>query len=858
MTGDFTSAPLRASDRWTAARMQQGRVLLDTDWNLNIDGPARDARELALDTFGPAGVPAGSLAFEISYVGGVLTIGAGTMWIGGMLARNPAATTYAAQAEIPALPDEGTAQFYLDAFLEEVQAAEDTDLLDPALDNVDTTTRTQVGWRVRAHETKGTACSSAGLPAPLSTGLLDVVRTSAPVTADPCAPPDDPRGKLPDGLLRIEVIDGGDETSARFAWSYADGGDAVAAKVAGKAVTLAPSPAVTFAPNDVVEVSTLARRADRRDHGPLFNVDAVTPQAGGDLVTLGAASAVAGNPPGTCLRRWDGQVVGAAAAVTATLGGADVGIAFTAHPGTYEVGDWWGVRVRGSAADAVETLTAAPPDGVLHALAPLAEVDLGQKQVVADCRRPFVPLTEIRGGTCTVTAFPGDDLQAALDSLPATGGELCLAAGLYPLRATLTVRSKKRVVIIGVGPSTVLRVTGHESVLSAILCDDIEVTHLRAEAGQPGEPSSPPGEQHLLGALSFYGCNGVRVHDCEVFNPDSTGRAQSGVYVAPGGDGVLPDSVEIEGNRLEIGNQQVGVLVISAAHVLVTGNTIGLLPLVREPRPTRQVAKQLAHYVASHVMTDASKGGDAVRLPGEQTLNIGGSTQVRRLAAEFGAQVSPNALKKAGTSRVALERFTSVALLEPDKIELSKATAAFLVNAARSASGVGQGIVVGGERAFRVRIEGNRVADVIQGIHVGLGGGKGDDQTAGQVVISGNTIENLVPFFWARQRHAIYVGSSASTTLLDNHAHLARGVLSRLGEIRPTPVEAMRIWGRLGPWLQVRGVDLTGAYAVGVRIEDTSDAKSARAVQHVSDVLNLNGPKALEAPASVSFERCVP
>jgi len=57
MTGDFTSVPLRATDRWTAARMQQGRVLLDTDWNLNLDGPARDERQLALDAIGPAGVP---------------------------------------------------------------------------------------------------------------------------------------------------------------------------------------------------------------------------------------------------------------------------------------------------------------------------------------------------------------------------------------------------------------------------------------------------------------------------------------------------------------------------------------------------------------------------------------------------------------------------------------------------------------------------------------------------------------------------------------------------------------------------------------------------------------------------------
>jgi hypothetical protein len=260
-------------------------------------------------------------------------------------------------------------------------------------------------------------------------------------------------------------MDGGTETTARFAWSYADGGDAVAAKVSGTAVSLGPSPSIVFAPGDLVEISTLARREDRRDHGPLFSVSAVTPQPGGDLVTLSSPSALTGNPPGTCLRRWDGEQVGAATPTTATLAGTDVGIAFTAHPGSYEVGDWWGVRVRGSASDAVETLTAAPPDGVLHAVTPLAVVDLGKPAVLTDCRHTFTPLGSVRS-TCTVTRFPGDDLQAGLDALPASGGELCLAAGRYVLAAPLTVSDKKGIVITGVGPATVLSIPSHEATTS--------------------------------------------------------------------------------------------------------------------------------------------------------------------------------------------------------------------------------------------------------------------------------------------------------------------------------------------------------------------------------------------------------
>ena len=101
MTGDMTSVPLRAEDRWTSARLQQGRVLLDTDWNLDLDGPARDARRLAADTIGPAGVPVGSSAFQVSLAGGALSVGAGTMWVDGLLARNPADLSYADQAQIP-------------------------------------------------------------------------------------------------------------------------------------------------------------------------------------------------------------------------------------------------------------------------------------------------------------------------------------------------------------------------------------------------------------------------------------------------------------------------------------------------------------------------------------------------------------------------------------------------------------------------------------------------------------------------------------------------------------------------------------------------------------------------------------
>jgi hypothetical protein len=871
MTGDFTSVPLRASDRWMSARMQEGRVLLDTDWNLNIDGPARDTRELVSDTIGPCGVPAGSSAFQVHFVGNDLVISAGNIWIGGMLARNPADLHYTAQPQIDPLKSDGLALIYLDAFLEEVQAAEDpADLLDPALDGVDTTTRQRVGWRVRAARTSSHTCTTKGLPAGNGTGLLDVAQTAPPVASDPCAPPDDPRAKLPDGLLRIEVIDGGNEQTARFAWSYSDGGDAVAARVAGTAVTLVPSPSIAFAPGDLVEVSTLARREDRQNHGPLFSVADVTPQAGGALVTLGAPSSLTGNPPGTCLRRWDGQSVGAAGGVSATFAGADVGISFTAHAGSYLVGDWWGVRVRGSASDAVQTLTAAPPDGVVHAIAPLAVVDLGKHAVLTDCRPTFPTLTSIRGGTCTVTAFPGDDLQAAINKLPAAGGELCLAAGTYDLPATLWLRRKTRVVVTGVGPATILRIQKKEIALGVEGCDDFEIKDLRIEGGQPHtpEPGLAPGDKHLFGALTVLGSAGVRVHDCEFSCPDSAGRAQSCIYVAPSPkQGTPPDDVEIVRNRLEVGSQQTGILVISSAETEVRENfvTLSAPPQGLPSKIPAWVADEFARYIASHVVDDKTPDATAVPLQNGKTITVGGHPLLTDLITELVSKATDAQIGTAGSPRAALLKVARQAVLAPEKSGLDRTRLRLINESLTLTRWVGQGIVVAGSDARRVRIIGNEVQQVLQGIHVGVGASD-EPQYSGQVVINGNFVDCLVPFYWSRQRHAIYVGSSFSTTLIDNHADLTRGqsAKSYVADLPVTPVEAVRIWGSLGQWLQVRGVDLTGVFAIGVHIVDTdpppprSFVPRRKTLRYVSDVLNADGAHGVVAPDYVTTERCIP
>ena len=97
MTGDYTKVPLRLDDRWTGARMQQGRVLLDHEWNLNLDASARAAQAAAADIIGFAGVVAGTPDFEVAVTpSGTLDLNVqpGRIWVAGMLAFAPAPFTY--------------------------------------------------------------------------------------------------------------------------------------------------------------------------------------------------------------------------------------------------------------------------------------------------------------------------------------------------------------------------------------------------------------------------------------------------------------------------------------------------------------------------------------------------------------------------------------------------------------------------------------------------------------------------------------------------------------------------------------------------------------------------------------------
>lgn len=588
MNGDYTKVPLRAGDRWTAARMQQGRVLLDHEWNLNLDASSRVQRVEAFDVIGAAGVRDGDDDFGVSLVttDGVVTdlaIAAGHIWAGGEFALAPADFRYADQPGIDPLPQQGKIVVYLDLFDEHVQPGERPDLIDPALQPIDTAARTRVGYRVRVVATEELTGRDAWRVASASLiGGSDATLGIAPVApggsgGDPCAPPADPAGALPDGLLSVEVLDGGDATKARFAWSF-DNGATVAPVLTPPTtaddVLVATTPAAVFAPNDLVELSWLGRRADRIDHGDLYTVTAVTPGQDGTHLAL-ARTAGLGVPPtgaeGLAVRRWDG-LTAAGATTTVSFRGRDYLTIQPGATGTFQVGDWWGARVRDGGND-IEARTDAPPDGILHGFVQLAYVDLDTHEV-QDLRPRFKPLVELTTDVCTVAIDLDTDIEAALARLPSDGGEICFAAGRYQLSDPIVFTGRQRITIHGTGPSTVIVAPpGSATAFRFEDCTEIELRNLRVVGGAPAT-----GSGDLDGAVTFVGaCVDVRINECTIACAGAAALARTCLTVRSDGDS-LPDVVRIERNTFEVGAQQTAVLLVDVDESRVDDNRIALAP----------------------------------------------------------------------------------------------------------------------------------------------------------------------------------------------------------------------------------------------------------------------------------------
>ncbi|MCU7820354.1 right-handed parallel beta-helix repeat-containing protein [Kitasatospora sp. DSM 101779] len=332
--------------------MQQGRLLLDSDWNEFVAIVDRRLRAAAAD-LGTPGVADGSTgvavvprttpdAFLITSSADGMTIGRGRMYVDGLLAENHGTgdtafdplladtvrtqdTPYEEQPYWPApedVPDCGTHLVYLDVWQREVTPVQAPDLVEEAV-GVDTTARTQTVWRVRVHEpdTPGIDCGTrdedipgwADVTAP-SAGRLTTGTVAVAADDDPCSlpPGGDYRG-LENQTYRVEVHDGGAPGTATFKWSRDNGSVAmrvveVAAPDRLRPEHLGRDTVLGLRENDWVEILDDHRELDEQP-GEMRRITTVH-----DDGTVSFTPALPGDLPATTdealrrnlrIRRWD-------------------------------------------------------------------------------------------------------------------------------------------------------------------------------------------------------------------------------------------------------------------------------------------------------------------------------------------------------------------------------------------------------------------------------------------------------------------------------------------------------------------------------------------------------------------------
>lgn len=351
MRGDFSRSTHRPNRHYSRVLLQQGRVLLDADWNEQVELQLQALRQALGDLIGPYGGPSSALAFKVriaepkegklvleltnsvhvgDYEEEEVRAKVGRYYVDGIMVEHHASTIETGvDAQIAAY-----LFVYLEVWerhvtwVEENASFEDRSMREVALGGPDTASRTQVRWALR---------SELALPSPNEEGF-DVERwadariaelgrrrialaaglTTLDIGAgDPCRDTAQPRYRGPENrLYRVEIHEVTDE-GPTFKWSRENGSvvfpiDLANAPVEFKegvltlALGLGRDSRYTLARGNIVELVS-ATIDEAGVAGPLLEVVRVDEDASSvELRTLAGAQALE-LPLGdwALLRRWD-------------------------------------------------------------------------------------------------------------------------------------------------------------------------------------------------------------------------------------------------------------------------------------------------------------------------------------------------------------------------------------------------------------------------------------------------------------------------------------------------------------------------------------------------------------------------
>ncbi len=437
-------------NRYSGVYLQQGRMILDADWNELTDIEKERLADALRHAIAGGAPEAGGLKVYAEPADSTnILIQPGTLYVEGVPARLDAAAPLAinAQPDYPLQADYSgqSLKLYADVWERGVSALEQSALMDAALHGADTASRSQtllqVKWCANSLDPMNADSNPAMGNAPLSLNLRSIA--SGGDTCDPCASQVRVDERIGNYLFRVEVHDY-DAAShwLTLKWSRDNGAEACA---------------VAAMPAGFNQGDWVWEYFDADTERLLGNHFAANPRKTRGLLKESCSTPTGANEPKTFVRQWDGSI--RIKLDTGALSGRDRGVALFAGAlasqaqgrvqfsgGSLRInlelmelrldtagkrfvpGDYWLAEVREAedeSGDAV--LTAGLPRGPRHHYLFLGEIAVNRKLVVQDDafkrRMAFPALTDLAAGdigftnTCSGLYGTAVNVQQALNNL---------------------------------------------------------------------------------------------------------------------------------------------------------------------------------------------------------------------------------------------------------------------------------------------------------------------------------------------------------------------------------------------------------------------------------------------------------
>ena len=428
MGDDFSRITFSRRKHFSAVLMQQGRAVLDSDWNEQVAIAQHRERLIARDLIGVSGVPIEGGGFALTASNDDLRIAPGRIYVDGILIEFQGLqheATYLTQPDYQAVNPQADGSFlaYLDVWERHIDAVEDPSLIDDAI-GIDSSVRSKMVWQFKMWPVPEACRSQDWRAITNSKEWKDFVSESnarLSARSEPSASSAEKGGYVgaENQLYRVQIHQGGTAGSATVKWSRGNG--SVTTSWMGQdhedlMIDMLGVDPRGFAAEQWVEVTDLTRELQGQP-GILVQVSDTGTTEDGPVLTIDPSTAsapidFARFPRIARIIRWDNdpddvRVPGGDLLVKENEwfeleDGVEI---FFQSGGTYSTGDYWTIPARTAIGDVEWPIDDAnpshpipqPPQGVHHHRCPIALASFSARTknwtVHQDCRLVFSPVT---------------------------------------------------------------------------------------------------------------------------------------------------------------------------------------------------------------------------------------------------------------------------------------------------------------------------------------------------------------------------------------------------------------------------------------------------------------------------------